>query len=275
MSWLLFLDEAIAGDSRRCSLRAALRRGWPILPLDLITAVVYTYVQYNPLAVWQLGRCFTRRRMTPPAADGTRAKLGRSLALPGLGACPSPVCPRPMTNRSVKAISRQPSAILRPGSPDHQSNIINHRSPKSYRGRPLFLGTPWRTPLLSPLAWDVSGQFARAFCPPRVPVFPTNQRPSGVPQRTIRTPIVASNRVHVSRRLRKRRAGHDLRQGPKNTSGQIAEILKRQRDLSAVSNPAAGQFEERKPSAGQSGEWRAKGGEPIRGSHSAIAPFLP
>ena len=47
-----------------------------------------------------------------------------------------------------------------------------------------------------------------------------------------------------------------------------------QRDLSAVSDPSAGQFEERRPSARESGERRAKGGEPIRGSHSGTAnPF--
>ncbi len=50
-------------------------------------------------------------------------------------------------------------------------------------------------PQLLPPSPDISGQFARAFCPQRFSVFPTNQMPSGVPQRTIRAAIVASNRV--------------------------------------------------------------------------------
>ena len=73
---------------------------------------------------------------------------------------------------------------------------------------------------------------------------------------------------------RKRRAGHELRR-PKITPGQNAKIPERQCDMSDVSDPAAGQFEERKPSARESGERGAKGGEPIRGSHSGIANPAP
>ena len=111
------------------------------------------------------------------------------------------------------------------------------------------LSTPCPLPPAPHFASDISGQFAGEFCPECFSASPTNQRPSGVPQRTIRVPIVTSDRVRVSRPLRKRSADHDLRQGAKNASGQNALHPERQRDLSAMSNAAAGQFEERTSSA--------------------------
>jgi hypothetical protein len=62
---------------------------------------------------------------------------------------------------------------------------------------------------------------------------------------------------------------------PKNSPGQIAENPERQCQLSDVSESMRGQFEERKPSARESGERRAKGGEPSRGSHSGTANPAP
>jgi len=61
----------------------------------------------------------------------------------------------------------------------------------------------------------------------------------------------------------------------KNAPGQIAENPERQRQLSDMSESVRGQFEQRKPSARESGERRAKGGEPSRGSHSGTANPAP
>ncbi len=62
---------------------------------------------------------------------------------------------------------------------------------------------------------------------------------------------------------------------PKNSPGQIAKNPERQCQLSDLSESMRGQFEQRKPSARESGERRAKGGEPSRGSHSGTANPAP
>ena len=116
-------------------------------------------------------------------------------------------------------------------SSDHHSNIINHRSPKALPRS--FLAPRSGSPLSAPL--DTTGQFARALCPQRLSAFPTNQRPSGVPQRSIRARIVRANRVTALPVRRNQRTAKELRLTHGNGSGQNAKNPEPQSHLSAVS----------------------------------------
>ena len=155
-----------------------------------------------------------------------------------------------MTNDKPKNESRQPSAVSNPPSSNRhpasafpKSSINHHQS-------------SWPAPA-SP---DISGQFARAFCPQRFSVFPTNQRPSGLPQRTSRAAIVRANRVSNFAVRRNQRTAKELRLTHGNGSGQNAKNPEPQSHLSAVSGvrPDNSRNESRQPGKAESGGTRAE-----------------
>ena len=168
-----------------------------------------------------------------------------------------------MTNRSTKAISRQAQAaapILHPASPDYQSNIIHHR-PLNFRSPSAFTLRHFAAASAAPsVPWDTTGQFARAFCPQRVSVLPTNQRPSGVQQRTIRAAIVRANRVSNFAVRRNQRTAKELRLTHGNGSGQNAKNPEPQSHLSVVCGvrPDNSRNESRQPDKAESGGSRAE-----------------
>ena len=163
-----------------------------------------------------------------------------------------------MTNRRMKAVSHQPSAIRHPAtgiqhplSPNHQSTIINHRGLL-----PLHRTFPDNS--RGGFVLHVA-QKALEFCvEPSVAVdnshvnchLVSSSRFAALAQTKCRPRLTPGGKNHVrTKRIQSRAPTPFVR--PVRANG--------------------GQFKERKPSARQSGERRAKGGEPSRGSHSGSA----
>ncbi len=155
-----------------------------------------------------------------------------------------------MTNRSTKAVSHQAQVaapILHPASPiinrtssiiDLSTSYLRRRSPCDTSQRPLLL------PLHRTIPDNSLGHFVRSV----FQLFPRIKGPAACrsgqfeDQLSPRIEFVLRSAAQATCRPR-------VAHRPKNTPGQNATILERRRDMSAVSNPAAGQFEERMPAA--------------------------
>ena len=112
--------------------------------------------------------------------------------------------------------------------------------------------------LPNPCHADAIGQITAAFCPWRCTKpheFPGKRGRGCRFVRELSPP--ASSRGADQRGTEPLAASCVTR--PKNSPGQNAKILECQRDLSDVTDPAAGQFEERKPSSVSQGMPRAEG----------------